>query len=147
MPMALCTPDTSILAGIKDMVASPGLPPDMTGGIQNLIIESGFFGENSRNAWTREGSKNLKLRILLAAADSAIIVVIGEVGSNWRKVASWQWSGLSCEMSTTFGSGICERFWTQEGLVWRERRNLGCHIVEGPDIQGSIRMEKVPGGC
>lgn len=90
MPMALCTPDTSSLAGINEIVASPGLPPGTTGGIQNLIIESGFFGENSRNAWTLSGSKNLKARILLAAAGSASSVVIGDVGSNWRKVASWQ---------------------------------------------------------
>ncbi len=90
MPMALCTPDTSILAGIKEIVASPQLPPGMTGGIQNLMMESGFFGENSRSAWTLPGLKNLKPRILLAAAGSAKIVVIGDVGSNWRKVASWQ---------------------------------------------------------
>lgn len=88
IPMALCTPDTSTLAGMKEMVASPGLPPGTIGGIQNLMIESGFLGENSRNEWTLEGSKNLKPRIFLAAAGSANIVVIGDVGSNWRKVAS-----------------------------------------------------------
>lgn len=88
IPIALCTPDTSILAGIKEMVASPELPPGIIGGMQNLIIESGFFGENSRNGCILEGSKNLKPLILLAAAGSASIVVIGDVGSNWRKVAS-----------------------------------------------------------
>ena len=35
----------------------------------------------------------------------------------------------------------------EEGVVCRERRNLGCHMVEGPVIHGSIRIENVPGGC
>ncbi len=88
IPMALCTPDTSILAGIKEMVASPGAPPGIIGGMQNLMTESGFFSENTRSECTLEGSKNLKPRILFAAAPSARMVVIGDVGSNWRKVAS-----------------------------------------------------------
>ena len=45
MPMALCTPDTSILAGMKDIVASPGIPPGVVGGMKNLITESGFLSE------------------------------------------------------------------------------------------------------
>ena len=88
MPMALCTPDTSILAGMKDMVTSPCVPPGSMGGMANLMIESGFFSEWTRRECTLDGSKNLKPRILLAAAGSAKMVVMGEVGSNWRSVAS-----------------------------------------------------------
>ena len=35
----------------------------------------------------------------------------------------------------------------QDGLVCFESRNLGCHIVDGPESHGSIRMVKLPGGC
>lgn len=82
IPMALCTPATSILAGMNEIVASPAVPPGIMGGIQNLMTESGFFSEYTRNAWIRSGSKNLNPRILLAAAGSARMVVMGEVGSN-----------------------------------------------------------------
>ena len=33
----------------------------------------------------------------------------------------------------------------QDGAVCFERRNLGCHIVVGPESHGSMSMEKVPG--
>lgn len=33
--------------------------------------------------------------IFLAAAGSASTVVSDDDGSNWRRVSSWQWSGLS----------------------------------------------------
>lgn len=33
----------------------------------------------------------------------------------------------------------------QDGVVCFERRNLGCHIVVGPESHGSTSMEKVPG--
>ena len=49
-------------------------------------------------------------------------------------------------MRTTFGSGICERWGIQDGVVCLDRRNLGCQIVVGPESQGSTSMEKVPGG-
>lgn len=50
-------------------------------------------------------------------------------------------------MRTTFGSGICERWGIQGGVVCFERRNLGCKIFVGPESQGSTSTEKVPGGC
>jgi hypothetical protein len=89
MPVALWTPAMSIFAGMKEMVTSPGVPPFMIGWMPNLMTESGFFSY-SRNEWTISGLKNLKPRIFLAAAGSARMVVMGDVGSNWRKVASWQ---------------------------------------------------------
>ena len=33
MPIALCTPVTSIFAGMNEMVASPGVPPGTIGGM------------------------------------------------------------------------------------------------------------------
>lgn len=45
MPMALCRPDTSILAGMKEIVASPGAPPGRMGGMKNRMTESGFLSE------------------------------------------------------------------------------------------------------
>ena len=88
--MALWTPATSILAGINEMVASPGAPPMTIGGMKNRMTESGFLSEYGRNECTIEGSKNFMPRIFLAAPGSAKMVVMGDVGSNWRKVASWQ---------------------------------------------------------
>lgn len=86
--MALCTLATSNLAGMKEMVASPGVPPGTIGGIKNLITESGFRSENGRNEWTMSGLKNLIPLIFLAAAGSANMVVMGDVGSNCRSVDS-----------------------------------------------------------
>lgn len=45
IPIALCRPVISNLVGIKAIVASPGLPPAIRGGIKNLIIDSGFLSE------------------------------------------------------------------------------------------------------
>lgn len=42
-----------------------------------------------------DGWKCFMPLIFLAAAGSARTVVMGEVGSNWRSVASWQWSGFT----------------------------------------------------
>ena len=49
-------------------------------------------------------------------------------------------------MRTTLGSGICDKCGMQDGVVCFDSRNLGCHIVVGPESHGSTRMEKVPGG-
>lgn len=86
--MALCTLATSNLAGMNDMVASPGIPPGTMGGMKNLMTESDFRSENGRNEWTMSGLKNFIPLIFLAAAGSAKIVVMGDVGSNCRSVAS-----------------------------------------------------------
>lgn len=146
-PMALCTLAMSNFAGMNEMVASPGVPPGTIGGMKNLMTESGFRSENGRKEWTMRGLKNFIPLTFLAAAGSANMVVIGDVGSNCRSVASWQWSDLSCDMRTTFGSGICDRCGIQDGLVCFDRRNFGCHIVVGPESHGSTSIEKVPGGC
>lgn len=53
--MALWTPDTSIFAEMKEIVASPGMPPGTVGGMKNLTTESGFFSEKGRRLWTIEG--------------------------------------------------------------------------------------------
>ena len=87
-PIALCTLATSILAGMKEMFASPGVPPGKIGGMKNLMTESGFLSENGRKEWTMSGLKNFMPRIFLAADGSAKMVVMGEVGSNCRNVAS-----------------------------------------------------------
>ena len=50
-------------------------------------------------------------------------------------------------MSTTLGSGMWERFDIHDGEVWFERRNLGCHIEDGPESHGSMRIVNVPGAC
>lgn len=50
MPMALCNPDMSSLAGIRVMVTSPGIPPGVKAGMRNLITESGFLSENTGSA-------------------------------------------------------------------------------------------------
>ena len=50
-------------------------------------------------------------------------------------------------MSTTFGSGISERCLIDDWTVCLERRNLGCHMVLGPESHGSTSIVKVPGGA
>ena len=47
-PIALWTPARSTFAGMKEMVASPGAPPGVIGGIKNRMIESGFLSEKGR---------------------------------------------------------------------------------------------------
>ena len=81
-PIALWTPARSTFAGMKDMVASPAAPPGTIGGMRNRMTESGFFREKGRKLWTMVGLKCLKLRIFFAAAGSASIVVMGDVGSS-----------------------------------------------------------------
>lgn len=88
--MALCTLAMSNFAGMNEMVASPDVPPGTIGGMKNLMTESGFRSENGRNEWTMSGLKNFIPLTFLAAIGSARIVVIGDVGSNCRSVASWQ---------------------------------------------------------
>lgn len=95
IPMALCRPDTSSLAGINAMVTSPGRPPGVRGGMKNLTIDSGFRSEYGERAWICVGLKCFIPLIFLAAAGSARMVVSDDEGSNWRRVPSWQWSGLS----------------------------------------------------
>lgn len=45
MPMALWRPEMSSLADMKAMVASPGVPPGVKGGMKNLTIVSGLRSE------------------------------------------------------------------------------------------------------
>lgn len=89
-PMALCTFAMSNFPGMNAMVASPGVPPGTIGGMKNLMTESGFLSENGRKEWTMSGLKNFIPLTFLAAVGSAKMVVMGEVGSNCRSVASWQ---------------------------------------------------------
>ena len=70
------------------MVASPTVPSGIIGGIQNLMTVSSFLRENGRRSWTIAGSKCFMALILLAAAGSAKIMVMGDNGSSWRNVAS-----------------------------------------------------------
>lgn len=86
--MALCTLAISSFAGMNEMVASPGVPPGKIGGMKNLMTESGFRSENGRNEWIISGLKNFIPLIFLAAVGSAKMVVMGDVGSNCRSVAS-----------------------------------------------------------
>lgn len=90
IPMALCRPDKSSLAGMNAMVTSPGRPPGARGGIKNLMIDSGFRSEYGENAWICVGLKCFIPLIFLAAAGSARMVVSDDDGSSWRRVASWQ---------------------------------------------------------
>ena len=106
MPIALCRPDTSSFAGMSAIVASPGVALGVEPGMRNLITVLDFLSEKAGSAWTLEGSKCFIAFILLAAAGSARIVVSLDEGSSCRRVGSWQWSGLSCDISTTFGSGM-----------------------------------------
>ena len=146
-PIALCTPAKSTFAGMKEMVASPGVPPGTIGGIKNRMIESGFLSEKGRKLCTMAGLKYLKFRIRFAAPGSASMVVTGELGSNWRNVSSWQWSGFSCEMSTTLGSGISDKCRIEDWTVCFDKRNLGCHMVLCPESHGSTRIVKLPCGA
>lgn len=86
--MALCTLAISNFPGMKEIVASPGVPPGTIGGMKNLMTESGLRSENGRNEWTMSGLKNFIPLIFLAAVGSAKMVVMGDVGSNCRSVAS-----------------------------------------------------------
>lgn len=88
--MALCTFAISSFPGMNEMVASPGAPPGTIGGMKNLMTESDFRSENGRKEWTMSGLKNFIPLIFLAAVGSANMVVMGDVGSNCRSVASWQ---------------------------------------------------------
>ena len=72
------------------MVASPAIDPSVAPGMRNLIMVLGFLSEKIGSAWTLEGSKCFIALILLAAAGSARIVVIVDVGFNCRRVGSWQ---------------------------------------------------------
>lgn len=89
-PMALCTLAISNFAGMNEMVASPGVPQGTIGGMKNLTTESAFRSEKGRKEWTLSGLKKFIPLIFLAAVGSANMVVIGDVGSNCRSVASWQ---------------------------------------------------------
>lgn len=80
--MALCTPATSILAGMKEMVASPAAPPGTMGGTKKRMIESGSLAEKGRRLCTMSGLKCFMLLIFLYAAGSAKMDVIGDVGSS-----------------------------------------------------------------
>lgn len=90
MPMALCKPERSSLSGMKANVTSPGWPPWFSGGMKNLMIESGLRSENIGSACTVAGSKCFMSLIFLAAAGAAKMVVRVLKGFNWRSVASWQ---------------------------------------------------------
>lgn len=90
IPIALCKPVISNLVGMNAIVASPGLPPAVKGGIKNLIIDPGFLSEYVGMVTTRERGKCWKPRIFLAADGSARTVVTFELGFSWRRVASWQ---------------------------------------------------------
>ena len=90
MPMALWTPATSSFPGMNEIAASPGAPPGIMGGMQNRMTESCFLSKYGRRLWTIEGWKCFMLFIFLAAAGSAKMVVMRELGSNWRNVASLQ---------------------------------------------------------
>ncbi len=82
MPMALWRPVKSNFAGRKAIVASPGTPPGVKGGIKNLMIDSGFRSEYAGRATTHDGLKCFMALIFLAAAGSARMVVSFESGSS-----------------------------------------------------------------
>lgn len=52
---------------------------------------------------------------------------------------------MSCDTNTTLGLGSSERFEIHDGTVCFDSRNLGCHMVEGPESHGSMSTAKVPG--
>lgn len=87
-------------------------------------------------------SKYLQLLIRRAEAGSARMMVLVPVAGSWRRVASWQWSLLCCEMMTRSGSGSSRSDLMQGGFLWVEMESLEWKILDGPVIQGSRRTRK-----
>ena len=90
IPIALCRPVISRLAGMKAMVASPGSAPGTGDGIENRTIESNDLSEKVGKEKILDDLKYFHPRIFLAAAGTARIIPSLNEGSNWRRVASWQ---------------------------------------------------------
>lgn len=136
----------SRFAGMKEMVASPGRLPGVEAEIWKRTMELGLQSEYMGSAWTWAGLKYFQPLIFFAAAGCARMTVWRNAGSNCRRVASWQWSDLSCEMRTRCGGGISDRWLTQDGTVLRARANLEWKMVESlASSQGSTRTVNVPG--
>jgi len=78
-------------------------------GMAKRVMVSGAESEKVVKASTRSGSKYFHPRIFLAAAGSARMMVFARPGGSWRRVASWQWSGLSwlIRMISGFSSDRC----------------------------------------
>ena len=117
MPIALCRPVTSRFAGMKAIVTSPGLPVGINGGIAKRMMVSDAESEKCVKVQTRFGSKYFHPLIFFAAAGSASMSVPSRSGGSCRRVASWQWSGLSWLIRMRSGSGSSERCRTQDGTT------------------------------
>jgi len=108
MPTALCSPILSFRCGIKATVTSPGSPPSTVGFTGILTMLSPFEGLQSSHfgiVCTFSFSKYFQLRIVRADVGSARMMVLVPVAGSWRRVASLQWSGMCCDMTTRSGSG------------------------------------------
>lgn len=82
MPMALCKPVTSRLAGMYVTVTSPGVRVEGKAGMAKRVMDSYAESENVVRAWTRSGSKYFHPRIFLAAAGSARMMVSSSPGGS-----------------------------------------------------------------
>ena len=84
-------------------------------------------------------------RIFLAADGMARMVDWQSRGS-WRKVSSWQWSGLSCEMSMISGSWSSSSKEEMHGSVLcSDTEKKLPRMVAGPVSQGSMSTVKEVG--
>jgi hypothetical protein len=140
IPIAWCTFERSRFAGIHVTVTSPQVPLGDGGGITMRCIErpspSAYFGR----ACTRPGRKCFHDRIFLAA-DGMARIVASESGGSWRNVASWQWSGLSWDMSTRSGSRSRSLRLEMDGFaLCSECEKMEFRMMDGPDSQAAQRM-------
>lgn len=95
IPTALSKPVTSNLVRMKTIVACPGIPPAVKGGIKNWITDCGVLSDYVGMVTKHEQGKSLKPQIFLAADGSAKMVMMFDLGLSWRSIASWQWSDFS----------------------------------------------------
>jgi hypothetical protein len=135
IPIAWCTLEMSRFAGIHVTVTSPHVPRGDGGGSTMRCIErpspSTYFGR----ACTRSGRKCFHERIFLAADGMARIVASQSRGSR-RNVASWQWSGLSWDISTRSGSRSRSLRLEMDGFVLcSECEKMEFRMIDGPESQ------------
>lgn len=123
------------MAGIQVTVTSPHVPRGDGGGNTIRCMDwpspSTYFGR----ACTRLGRKCFHERIFLAA-DGMARIVASQSGGSWRKVASWQWSGLSWDISTRSGSRSRSlRLATDGFALCTECEKMEFRMMEGPESQ------------
>jgi hypothetical protein len=135
IPIAWWTLERSRFAGIHVTVTSPHVPRGDGGGSTMRCIERPSPSTYLGRACTRSGRKCFHERIFLAADGMARIVASQSRGSR-RNVASWQWSGLSWDISTRSGSRSRSLRLEMDGFaLCSECEKMEFRMMDGPESQ------------